>query len=41
MRRVVTGDEIAQRLADAAARYLADLERRIAAQGQAAEGAAA
>jgi hypothetical protein len=33
--------EIARRLADAAARYLTDLERRIAAQGPAAEGEAA
>ncbi len=33
--------KIAQRLADAAARYLTDLERRVAAQGPAAEGTAA
>jgi hypothetical protein len=33
--------QTAQRLADAAARYLTDLERRIAAQGPAAEGTAA
>lgn len=33
--------ETAQRLSDAAARYLTDLERRIAAQGPAAEGTAA
>jgi hypothetical protein len=40
--RVTAEDlETAQRLADAAARYRADLERRIAAQGPAAEGTAA
>jgi hypothetical protein len=39
----VTAEDLktGQRLADAAARYLADLERRIAAQSPAAEGEAA
>jgi len=40
--RVTAADlETAQRLADAAARYLTDLERRVAAPGPAAEGEAA
>jgi hypothetical protein len=39
----VTGEDLeaARRLADAAAHYLTDLERRIAAQGPATEGEAA